>query len=479
MQAAVGGIALGLYANYRYDRRFRNRVRRNFLNTPYALAALNAYESMPPIRYQVNAHRQNRARDHIHNINRQIHNSMSVGGSYESTSAGRLGPCRQGVSNATSAYSKQGFVREITVGGALQDNTCIYLGHSDLSTDSTLYQTCVALVRSFFKASGFDFQSVDDKIPPFTDGMNSLMIDWLDNSNTVQQQGFPWNDTTAPFNATPASVALALFDFFKAAISTNARRIYRRIFGYSTGGNTRVRSTFNLASARISILNTSSLKVQNSSKSSYTPDGVYAGDIADESNDNINAVPLKGVSYFGKKTWTGLRPYQLLANDNTAATGRATVPLEILANPEDGFMTLRGPNSANWIATPLVYSNPPPPAHMMNVKNSGYVTLEPGCMKNDNLVFKFEGSLNTLLAHIVDAGQYSMSNATLYSRSSLGHFKLFAFEKKLHSTADPIVLRYEINKILRAKCYLPKESMSLVRSDVKGVRNYLPPPPPA
>jgi hypothetical protein len=475
MQAAVGGIALGLYANYRYDRRFRNRVRRNFSNAPYALAALNAYESMPPIRYQANARRQNRARDHIHRINRQ--NSMSVGGTFESTSAGRLGPCRQSVSNATSAFSKQGFVREITVGGALSDTACVYLGHSDLSVDSTLFQVCCAVVRSFFKTAGFDFQNVNDKIPPFTDGMNAFMIEWLDNSNTVQQQTFVWNDTAAPFNDTPGTLALTLLNFFKAAISTNARRIYRRIYGYSSGGNTRVRASFNLAGARISVLNTSSLKVQNSSKSSHTSSGIAGpGDIADESNDNINAVPLKGVSYFGKKTWTGLRPYQLIANDNTAATGRALMPLEILANPEDGFMTLRGPNSADWIATPSVYTNPPPPAQMMNCKNSGYVTLEPGCMKNDNLVFKFEGSLNTFLGHIVDAGQYSMSNATLYSRSSLGHFKLFAFEKKLHSTTDPIFLRYEINKILRAKCFLPKEAMSLVQSDYKAIRNYLPPP---
>jgi hypothetical protein len=319
-------------------------------------------------------------------------------------------------------------------------------------------------VRSFFRCAGFDFESIEDVIPPFSDGMNAIMIEWLDNTGTVQQNPFTWNDVTAPFVVTVKSLADSLFTHFQDSIRLQSRRQYRRIFGYNTNGNTRIRATYNLAAAKVSVLNTSSLKIQNSSASTHGATGdVVPGDVEDEDSENINALPLKGVMYMGKGTYTGLRPYAMTTNDNTMATARAIMGYELVGDPQNGFMTMRAPGSDTGATLQRFYANPPPASQMTRVIGTGNVGLEPGDLKSDTLVFRFEGTLNMFLAHIIDAGQVS-NVANLFSRSSLGHFKLFGFEKKLHSTRDKILVRYEVNKILRAKVFIPRESPSLVHN---------------
>lgn len=153
MQAALGGLALSGYISYKY-RKNRNPHRpSNFykhLTQGLATAAtLNAYESMPPLPARFVEERNRQQRDR--RARQAYRPSMSIGGNYESTSAGRFGPCRNKTTDATSAYSRQGAVRELTVGGVIQDSNCVYLGHSDLSIDSTFYQVVLALTRAFSK----------------------------------------------------------------------------------------------------------------------------------------------------------------------------------------------------------------------------------------------------------------------------------------------------------------------------------------
>jgi len=345
------------------------------------------------------------------------------------------------------------------------------LGHCDLTIDTTLYQACQALVRAFFRASGFDFENKDDIIPPFTDGMNGFVIEWLDNTNTVNQKSFPWSDTAPPFTATPGTIASSVYTWLKQGLQDQSRRQYRRMFGYNSTANNRVRRTFNLAGCKFDLCNTSSLKIQNSSQTQTTPGTTVP---EDENTTTVNAVPLKGVAYYGAGTWTGLRPYSLTDSTQSAGSGTAAYPREISAYPEDGLMTMRQANSLYHLPTPQVYTNPPPGAQMQNVKSTGYVSLEPGAMKTDTLMFNWTGNLNQLLASIIINGQGTMDYSTgQFSKSKMGHFKLFAFEKKLNSTNDQIFMRFEVNQKLRAQCFLKTENMSLVQCDPKAVKNYV------
>lgn len=405
-------------------------------------------------------------------------NSMVKGsyGTYHSTSAGRFGATRPVRNDATMAMSRRGFVREQTRGGSVTDGNCVYLGHTSFPPDRSLYIACMALVRAVFLAADIDFESELDVIPPIP-GIDALYLDWIDNTQTVNGQTFTWVVGTG----TVADLAFQLFTHFKSALQTQARRSYRRLKLGAANANglnfAALRVSFNLMNAKVRMLNTSYLKVQNSTTNTHGG----TGDVADEEADNVNAIPLKGMAYFGKGTWTGLEPYQLLG---TLGSSQATVPFEVAGHPEFGFMTMRGVNTSNGIATPRPYWNPPPAKQMQRCRGSSYVTLEPGCMKSDSLVCDINMYFNQFLGSIFINGYTSSGNSEatgLYGRSALGHYKLFALEKKIHSSQDNIVVRYECNQIIRASMYLPKASNSMVMNEIKYTQVFpagttLPPP---
>lgn len=394
--------------------------------------------------------------------------TMARSGSYHSTSAGRFGPTRPVRSDATYSFAKKGFCHELTRGGSITDSNCVYVGHTDFPPDRTLFIACIAMVRQLFAQVDLDFEAEQDVIPPIP-GVDAIYIDWIDNTQTVNGQTFTWVVGTG----TLGDVGLQLFNFFKAGLQSQARRSYRRIkLGASNTQGIAVvglRASFNLLTATVSILNSSYLKVQNSTVNNH---GGTATDDIDELADNVNSIPVKGNAYFGKGTWTGLEPYQLLG---TLGSSQPTVPYEISGHPEFGLMIMRGASTSNSIPTQRPYYNPPPGKQMMRVSGCSHVTLEPGCMKSDSLVFNVSLPFNTFLYKVYVNGYMSLGNSQttgLFSRSMMGHFKLFALEKKIHSTSDPIVLRYEMNQVIRAKVYLPKTASSMVWNEDKVQENF-------
>lgn len=382
-------------------------------------------------------------------------------GTYHTTSAGRFGPTKRARYDASAAYARRGVVRESTQGGVVTDNNCVYLGHSPHPVDTTMFQIVVALVRSLFTHIDLEFENQNDIIPRQTDGIDFVKIDWLDNSGVVQTQSFGFAAGTDTFG----NLAFSIYDFFKQAIVSNARRTYRRIYLGNSGGDSTLRATFNLAKCTVDILNSSYLKLQNSTQSHHEE----AADDNDELQTNINAVPLKGLAYLGKSTWTGIEPYSYLGGPVVRGDAPAYIYPEVIAQPDNGFMTLRAPNSEGGVAAPLPYYNPPPAKSMFNIMGCSHVTLEPGCMKADALTFKYKATLNHYLMNAY-VGGYSSNNSAggLYSRSNLGTFKFFGLEKKINATIDKISVNYECNQVYRAKVYLPKEAMSLIVSNDKG-----------
>lgn len=419
-------------------------------------------------------HRQNRSSYNVQSSSSSsdpessIVSEMARGsyGTYHSTSAGRFGPTRRARYDATASYAKKGFSRELTVGGRVVDSNCVYLGHTPHAVDTTFYQVIVSLLRSLFNIMDIDIEWQDSYIPRLIDGEDQIRIDWIDNSNTVQNQAFQL--LAGPTYRTLNQVALDIYVYLKTNIRDQGRRSYRRIYVVNTGGDGTVRLSCNLLKAQVDIFNSSYLKIQNSTESSHgeTPDD------SDELQTSVNALPLKGMAYFGKGTYTGLDAYSYLLTRGDAA---ATVPTEITAHPDNGFLTLRGQNTDAGIVSPQVYFNPPPAKQMIKVSGASHVTLEPGCLKSDALTFRFKGYFNQYLYSLYCNGYISTTPLAggLFSRSNLGAFKLFALEKKINATTDKIKVNYELNQVVRCRVFLPKMANSMVISNDKGVTSAI------
>lgn len=235
-------------------------------------------------------------------------NEMPKGsyGTYHSTSAGRFGPTRRARHDATSSFARKGFCRESTLGGFVGDSNCVYLGHTPHPVDTTLFMVVTALLRSLFNIMDIDLESQDSRIPRLIDGEDIIKVDWVDATNNINSA--TWNLIAGGTYKTLAGVAFEMFIFFKDNLINNSRRNYRRIYVANSGGDGTLRLSCNLLTTRINILNSSYLKIQNSTESHHGE----PADPSDELVTSVNALPLKGMAYLGRGTYTGLDPYSYI-----------------------------------------------------------------------------------------------------------------------------------------------------------------------
>lgn len=384
---------------------------------------------------------------------------------HHSTSAGKFAKGHGVPKTLTAQYCKRGFAYDSTLGGRVQDSDCVYIGHTSWPADRTLYTVMLAFVRELLRHVDIDIETIDSTLP-FLTGVDNIAIEWLDSTNTVQIQAIPYSPGTGD---TVSTLAVTLFNFFRGAIVSNAKRYYQRIV-LSTGDVVRV--MMNLSTCQVDICNTSYLKVQNSTQSATSNAG---------SNDteDINAVPLQGFSYFGRGNFTGLKEYAL--RSKSLAIVSAAMP-ELNSNSTTGVITLRTPNADSWAGSGIFYGNPPPAADMKNVTSTAYTTLEPGTMKTDKLEDCHKMNFNQFLYKNYIAGYVNSTDSPAnaqFSRSSLGHFKVFGLEKKLFSNnQDQVQIRYELNQFIRAAVKMKKQTVSLQYNIPKILQDFLPPLPP-
>lgn len=383
------------------------------------------------------------------------------------SSAGQFTHGRRIPFTKTSQYSKTGFVQDWTVGGRIQDADCVYVGHTDMPCDTTFYNVCIALVRSVLRMVQLDIESQESVIPFITAG-RYIVLQWIDSTNVVQQATF---DTQTAAGTTVRDVGEQIYIHLRNQIFNDAKRTYTRLMlAESTDNTGATRITLNLNSAIVSVCNTSYLKVQNSTQSSTAGAG-------NNDSDDINAVPLEGFSYFGRGNFTGLKPYAILTKGSVATSD---IPGEITSDTDRGLMVFRQPNASPFIHYPTTqpYKNPPPADQMKNCTRSAYAVLEPGNIKTDKLETSVKMPFNRFLQSIYISGWASAVSPVTsgqFNRSRLGHFKLFALEKKLYSNnQDQCQVRYEIQQFIRTSVYLKKVTDALVHNVPKQLQDYIP-----
>lgn len=381
---------------------------------------------------------------------------------HHSTSGGRFAKGRGVPKTLSAEYCLQGFAYDSTTGGRVQDGDCVYIGHTSWPADRVLYTVCLAFVRAMLRHCDVDIETIDSVLP-FVTGVDTITIEWLDSSNTVVTEDHPYSPGASD---TVGTLAITLFTLFRGAIFANAKRYYQRLV-LKTGDTVRV--MLNLATAKVDICNTSYLKVQNSTQSAESGGG-------GNDSEDIAAVPLQGFSYFGRGNFTGLKPYSLTTKNT--ATGSFIAP-ELNSDATRGLITLRAPNGTGRTDSGFYYSNPPPAAEMKNCSSSAFVALEPGVMKTDKLEDCHKMTLNQFLYKNYIAGYVTANDSGSngqWSRSMLGHFKVFALEKKLYSNnQDQVQIRYEVNHFVRARVMLRKQSHSLQQNLGKELIDFVPP----
>jgi len=241
----------------------------------------------------------------------------------------------------------------------------------------------------------------------------------------------------------PETVAVFFADHFRTNFSTDLtfQQIYFQSKTPTPTGNTFWPPVFiNLKDCMFTCYSKSALKVQNQSR------GNLGGD-----EDAVDNNPIVGRAYYG------------LGNGSSGITKDGiptTAGRPFVADGQYGAIAI--------VPTELVYQEPPPATHFLNVKLYGKALLEPGHIKTSRLTYK-----KTL--KMTDAYRVMFSDDAMASHpiGVFGNFRFMIFEKMISSStgsvSNAIKISYECQIEIGGHVTFKKDTRT---SQLNSLSNY-------
>jgi len=185
--------------------------------------------------------------------------------------------------------------------------------------------------------------------------------------------------------------------------------------------------TMSLMNATYKFSCKSTLKLQNRT----------AGSQGDTYTDIVDNQPIYGKFYEGNGLGSSIKPMTKLVTGVLPQYTKMPLPSTqhgLILEGDEGRVLMR---------------EPPNPKLVTGCKTSGKAKLEPGEIKTSTISYDFGGSLDKLWSGLNDGFLFSTD---VKVRGAPGKFKIFAFEKMIHSVAllenNAIQIGYELNQDL-------------------------------
>lgn len=331
------------------------------------------------------------------------------------TSKGRKRPigvykARKGVASKYSAASRYGVERVVDVGGLMQNEFSLYIGHSTTCIPEQMKSVAYAIVRKLFARAGIDFSDwkrqndrwvvVNNENPP-GQAFLALYYTYTDQNNSGF--GEPTSNIIQ-LNTTPEDSAIGLYNQMVNDLSPVGREPttfylvkYNGDFqGVVNPNNILERyATLQANSILVHLQTKSELVIQNRTQAAgVTGTG---GEAIETLVNDIGANPLIGMYY----TTTGnvfrdasmrrdailppvIPPGELQPNDSINVSSKG-----LAADNANGLIR-RDAGTSSWAAYP-------PNPKLIGAKTGNKISVLPGSMRKSNLFHKFVCKLTTLL----------------------------------------------------------------------------------
>lgn len=273
--------------------------------------------------------------------------------------------------------------------GVVTDPDCVYVGHATWNREK--YARCIVggLIRKLFKKAGFDISNSTAPLIHSEDGTGPTNVEYQIEFQTINPDDAAVSHMTVAIdNADSLEDVVEMGSFMRTFFQTyfglgTANDPYRLILSVKDttsisppGYVFRPLSQLNLQHEHMTMYVQSTMKVQNRTLGAMATDGAA---------DRVDAQPLNGRLYSYKNAdprLTFLQNQVIPAGDGTFRLNRV---------PEDGLFLLRCPQLATN------FKNPPLPKVFANINSAGFVSLEPGAIKQTSIHYKFSGKLVNVL----------------------------------------------------------------------------------
>jgi hypothetical protein len=353
-----------------------------------------------------------------------------------------------------STFVKKGALLRTEKGGIVEQDKCIYVGHTTSCAEKVMITACQALIRKLFKKLGHDFESFKEPIsrhtsaPAFTIGSLKGYYTAADGEDL---NSFTITVSSGNTYETIASNLLSQIKLDMVGTADPSHINYKYLEWWPVTQDAAAQPVMPLVKIKLENLSVthsiqSELTLQNRTLANSGANPEHHDSMLDVENN-----PLEGYSYSG--AYNGMR---LRFRDQTGGTHPV-----LFGDQSSGLIEL-DPDDVNLSTNEQdLLQRPPRPQMLMSAKRSGRVRLGPGQLKRSYLK-----SVKTLKwnALIHKFAQY-LHNSSQKFIQYYGHNRIYAFEKMMHTTdaTEPdMSIGYEINTSYA--CYV-MEKGALVLQD--------------
>lgn len=347
---------------------------------------------------------------------------------------GHLGRIRTTRSiSKSNDFQKYGTVGNVEIGGTLNDDEVVYVGHHTTPPVEMIKAFCRAIMRRVAQDGKMDFTAFSSAVDlfPFTANTMEWFIEYnlgaAGGGSTVIQTPILITAAFPDYEFLSAQLAQWLW----AIVDNNEKIEIRKISLRSTAVTPRtILSEIRGKDVSVKFYCSSKLAIQNRTVASNAVDNVESTNVANN--------PLVGFAYEGPGNC--MRP----RTNNSDTTFSSSI-----ANMKQGLLTTSSAQLGPATGPTDVYKKPLPPNSFANVKKSAKFTLTPGQIKTSFIKSSMHMPMNTFLAKMYD----SLSAYTVVPASSdrkvltMGKFKAHSMEKYLDSrlTANPVSIAYQLD----------------------------------
>lgn len=308
-------------------------------------------------------------------------------------------------------FMKKGIVKTQEYSALVDEESCVWVGHSTRMPQEELKMMCYAIVKKLYS---MDSQIVTnfDRVPNTAVDSRIYLRFYEDSSTTTVTETFyqiAAIDTLLAVGNALSGLIIAQFNSGKSQFQILSIELKKLI-----GAAYVPFATIDISSSKVHFWCKSDLKVQNRTTNEVDKDA-----------DVVDNVPLYGKSYEGK------------GNGMVLKGQRGVSHKPFTANENRGYIEGVGSETAT--------KEPPNGKAFMGVKKQGKLHFEPGQIKTSVLESEWSKSINAYIMECLRVGAgWQLQEYRLYSQ---GKFRVMALEKMINTNVlVEVSVGYEVNQ---------------------------------
>lgn len=343
---------------------------------------------------------------------------------------------KKGMNVAVNKYAKYGVVTNRETTDAIEDEDCVYVGHSSVAVSPLIRTAWYAVIKKLFAKAGIQIRDFTEIVELEENYRVELFLRSTENDDILSYSNISYTAGVATYEAVANDKSLWVLNNYFDTVYENLR-FHEIILVQEKQGQEDVLAKLILDQMNIHYFSKSTLRMQNRTQ----PAGIEG--VAEA--DDVNNVPLTGRSYLCKganPVWTGRSLGDVLGTPNKL--------YGFVIDAGNGFIQKAAQQETNWNqydSRRRALREPVLPKNFKNCYKSAKQRLQPGQIKISTLYDSRKMDFNYF--HYSVRTMHALINPNLprvQVRCPLGKCELFAFEEMISFGTQKVNVTWEVDR---------------------------------